>query len=487
MSQEQDNEGMEDVSLETRAVSPSTSNANGVTETPDATVTMSGQGSSQDSQPKQVQEEDTPDAHQGGEPSRPAEPTYDEVALNTTEIRDHAGEPSSRATADSQPPPPLPEKDSQFDHVQSPPPQRSSTSTPHRPHPSISVTAGDSGSLYRAGGSANTSSASFSGVPHLSLALIKPGLELIAQSKEAKKNTALLQASQRALELCQKEGGSAQPKDILEPLKLASETHVDRLVTPALDLIAKLVAHGFFRDESEFPTNGPSVADIVTHIITSSYSQSTSPQVAVQVVKSLLAIVMSNTLNVHQSSLLKAVRTVYNVYLLSSDPTTQLVAQGSLTQMIHHIFGRVKRNRNLTRPHSLHTRSASSVSTPIPNGTSFESGHDTNERSRQESPRDPADQPNEHNTKANMTLESFSAPNPNDSIPLDVSANPAGSTNQADGLLQVSEELNPDLQAHESAEQLGKELSREQLHVKDAFLVFRALCKLTMTPLLSER
>jgi hypothetical protein len=53
------------------------------------------------------------------------------------------------------------------------------------------------------------------------------------------------------------------------------------------------------------------------------------------------------------------------------------------------------------------------------------------------------------------------------------------------GLPHTSDELNPDLQAHENA--LARDLTTEQLHVKDAFLVLRALCKLTMKPLLSER
>ena len=46
---------------------------------------------------------------------------------------------------------------------------------------------------------------------------------------------------------------------------------------------------------------------------------------------------------VHQSSLLKAIRAVYNVFLLSNDASNQVVAQGGLTQMVHHVFGRVFR------------------------------------------------------------------------------------------------------------------------------------------------
>lgn len=58
-----------------------------------------------------------------------------------------------------------------------------------------------------------------------------------------------------------------------------------------------------------------------------------------------MAIVLSTDkgMLVHQSSLLKAIRTVYNVFLLSTDASNQVVAQGGLTQMVHHIFGRVVR------------------------------------------------------------------------------------------------------------------------------------------------
>jgi brefeldin A-inhibited guanine nucleotide-exchange protein len=286
-----------------------------------------------------------------------AEPEQVQQEISTSSVSDD--QPPTSAALSS--PPPVPDKETSGHTVNSsvntlnhPEPQG------HRPHPSISVTPGVN-SIYRAGTPATASRTSFSSVPHLSLALIKPGLELIAQSKEAKRSPALLQASQRALDLCQREGSSAVPRDILEPLKLACELQVDRLVSPALDLIAKLVSHGFFSDESDASRDGPSLADIITHIITTAYTEASSPAVSVQVVKSLLAIVLSTTLSVHQSSLLKAVRTVYNVYLLSTDPSTQLVAQGSLTQMIHHIFGRVKKSDKsaLMTPSTAHRRSGS--------------------------------------------------------------------------------------------------------------------------------
>lgn len=197
--------------------------------------------------------------------------------------------------------------------------------------------------------SISLSRSSMQGGPQLSAALIIPGLETIAESKEAKKNPALQQAAQKALDLCKGNEAYTQPRAILEPLRLGCETHSEKLIIPALDLLAKLVSHSFFYEEHP-PEGQPPLADLIAHIITMSYTENSSPAVGLQIVKALLSLVLSPTLLIHQSSLLKAVRTVYNVYLLSNDTTNQMIAQGGLTQMVHHIFARIDREAARTRP-----------------------------------------------------------------------------------------------------------------------------------------
>lgn len=83
------------------------------------------------------------------------------------------------------------------------------------------------------------------------------------------------------------------------------------------------------------------LVDLVVNTVTSCHTESTPETVSLQIVKALLALVLSPTILVHQSSLLKAVRTV-NVFLLSVDPINQTVAQGGLTQMVNHVFARCK-------------------------------------------------------------------------------------------------------------------------------------------------
>ena len=193
--------------------------------------------------------------------------------------------------------------------------------------------------------------------PQLSSVLITPPLKVLVDSKEAKKSASFSAAAQRALELCSQEGPSnsayLHPREIFEPLRLAisnpQTTSVPILIT-SLDLLSKLVSHSFFSEPDGPPKGLSPLPDLITHTITLAYSETSPPQVALQVVKALMAIVLSTDkgMLVHQSSLLKAVRTVYNVFLLSNDAPNQIVAQGGLTQMVHHVFQRVVRpNPNL--------------------------------------------------------------------------------------------------------------------------------------------
>lgn len=312
--------------------------------------------------------------------------------------------------------------------------------------------------------------------PQLSTILFTPPLQVLVSSKEAKKSASFLAASQRALELCQGMPSAAylHPREIFEPLRLAisnpQTTSVPILVT-SLDLLSKLISHSFFSEPHGPPPGMSPLPDLITHTITLGYTEHSPPQVSLQVVKALMAVVLSTDpgMLVHQSSLLKAVRTVYNVFLLSNDTNNQVVAQGGLTQMVHHVFSRVVRpaHRASTSKHgSINGGSRSGMSQPPTPG-----------------PEDPK-----------LTLESFGAPNPNDSIP----AAPAhlGSDAKAGDAEPSAPSVEvPNGDALDTADHMqegdmidseGRPIPTDELFVKDAFLVFRALCKLSMKSLVTD-
>ena len=197
----------------------------------------------------------------------------------------------------------------------------------------------------------------------VSSVLITSALETIATSREARKSTPLRESTQRALELVRADLARDQSRDIFEPLRLACETRSEKLMIASLDCITKLISHSFFVDDSSShfaslpsppPSPGPgrrdshssipepSIVDLVVHTITSCHTETSPDAVSLQVVRALLSLVLSPTILVHQSGLLKAVRTVYNIFLMSNDPVNQTVAQGGLTQMVNHVFARCK-------------------------------------------------------------------------------------------------------------------------------------------------
>jgi len=220
----------------------------------------------------------------------------------------------------------------------------------------------------------------------VSIVLISSALETILASKEAKRSTPLRESAQKALEMIQTGEGGDRPRDIFEPLRLACETRSEKLMIASLDCISKLISYSFFAEpssvqelsspppspslqgrhsvssasQSSLPQ--PSLVDLVVHTVTTCHSETTPETVSLQVVKALLSLVLSPTIYVHHSSLLKAVRTVYNVFLLSTDAVNQMVAQGGLTQMVHHIFTRC-RSPDGTTPRSC---ASSDALAPVP-------------------------------------------------------------------------------------------------------------------------
>lgn len=58
--------------------------------------------------------------------------------------------------------------------------------------------------------------------------------------------------------------------------------------------------------------------------------------------KALLTVVTSQACEVHEGSILLAVRTCYNIYLASRNLINQTTARATLTQMLNVIFARME-------------------------------------------------------------------------------------------------------------------------------------------------
>jgi brefeldin A-inhibited guanine nucleotide-exchange protein len=230
----------------------------------------------------------------------------------------------------------------------------------------------------------------------VSVVLISTALDTIAASKEAKRSTQLRDSTQTALQMIRSNQAGDRPREIFEPLRLACETRNEKLMIASLDCISKLISYSFFAESDSHPSvvfhspppsprlpgrsSGaasqsaiaqPSLVDLVAHTITSCHTETTPETVSLQIVKALLSLVLSPTILVHHSSLLKAVRTVYNVFLLSTDPVNQMVAQGGLTQIVHHVFNRCRIGRGPRSDEPTLPASGSQENAPLSSQGSF--------------------------------------------------------------------------------------------------------------------
>jgi brefeldin A-inhibited guanine nucleotide-exchange protein len=224
------------------------------------------------------------------------------------------------------------------------------------PPPSESVAPASRRSSVASTASTVHSRSSLSSLNKGSAVFVITALETISASKEAKGSKpapkALREAAQAALEMVRAAssapspgapGAELDPRVVFEPLRLACGTRSTTLLITSLDCLAKLVSYSFFAEDAPGGEGVEALADVVTSTVCDTFHDALDERAQLQIVKALLSIVLSTSVHVHQSSLLKAVRTTYNIFLLSKSAPTQAVAQGALTQMVHHVFGRVPR------------------------------------------------------------------------------------------------------------------------------------------------
>ncbi|EGV59934.1 Sec7-domain-containing protein [Yamadazyma tenuis ATCC 10573] len=255
--------------------------------------------------------------------------------------------------------------------------------------------------------------------------IFKRPFESILESKEAKKNEALRQAVQKGLDSIN-DSNSRDPHLVFGALKTVCESSHPHLKSIAIDLFAKLFDYSQFEDEDDKIklTN-----DSVEVIASCFDGEGTDLEVELQVVRALLQSIVS--MPCHGASLLKAVRQIYNVFIFSLNPRNQSVAQGILTQVIGTVFQRVV-DAGLTKKGA--SDSVLNIKTPA-NFSNEDVGTVSEDASEQR-----------------LTLENLERLT-NENIDLDTATN-----------------------GH----------SHEDVVVKDAFLIFRAMCRLSVKDVETE-
>ena len=331
-------------------------------------------------------------------------------------------------------------------------------------------------------------------VPRTSMVFVISALETIAASKDARKRKPLADATQRALTAIKNHGDPYQidPEILFAPLQLATDAQTIQIVTAALDCIGKLISYSYFSIPTDPQADGqqptPLIERAIDTICDCFQGEATPAEVQMQIIKSLLAAILNDKIVVHGAGLLKSVRQIYNIFLLSKTSANQQIAQGTLTQMVGTVFERVK-----TRLASRAARAQSSK-TSLANGQGSENDQEESELDTQtpegvETPVDAPDAPDEEEDvdTTRMTLQTFETRKSfddariGDNAPTMVTRLKKSRTPSRN----ISGQDIPSITVHGSAD-TTEEDEEDEIYIKDAFLVFRAMCKLSTKSLSVE-
>uniref|UniRef100_A0A671YMQ5 ARF guanine nucleotide exchange factor 1 n=1 Tax=Sparus aurata TaxID=8175 RepID=A0A671YMQ5_SPAAU len=305
-------------------------------------------------------------------------------------------------------------------------------------------------------------------------------LEKILADKEVKKahHSQLRKACEVALgELYSKSGSSTLPPiksktNFIEadkyflPFELACQSKCPRIVITSLDCLQKLIAYGHLTGSAPDSTApGKKLIDRIIETICACFQgPQTDEGVQLQIIKALLTAVTSQHIEIHEGTVLQAVRTCYNIYLASKNLINQTTAKATLTQMLNVIFARMENQaaQEANGPVTPPTPSLTIPSTPSTPSTPATPAQESSSRTvsgEQEEQREQEEQGEQGPV--------YESPDPE---------------NGSDFCVAENEQTEAD---QESGAAPGQPPGAKFSHIlqKDAFLVFRSLCKLSMKPL----
>ncbi|VDN58317.1 unnamed protein product [Dracunculus medinensis] len=132
------------------------------------------------------------------------------------------------------------------------------------------------------------------------------------------------------------------------PFDLACRSKNAKIVIIALDCLQKLIAYGHLTGSGVDIANPERLLiDRIVEAICSPFSgPNTDEGVQLQILKAILAAILAPTCEVHEGTLLLAVRTCFNIYLASRSPINQSTAKASLTQVINTVFGNLLKSES---------------------------------------------------------------------------------------------------------------------------------------------
>ncbi|XP_011550396.3 brefeldin A-inhibited guanine nucleotide-exchange protein 1 [Plutella xylostella] len=282
------------------------------------------------------------------------------------------------------------------------------------------------------------------------------------------------------------------------PFELACQSKAARIVVTALDCLQKLIAYGHLT--GNIPDSTTPRKLLIDRIVETICSCFTGPQtdegVQLQIIKALLTVITSQHVEVHEGTVLLAVRTCYNIYLASKNLINQTTARATLTQMLNVIFTKME-NQALETDVTPIPNNAAELPHKVPNGniptgeTNLTMSNHITEDNKEQS----VEQINEvleaqliAKQIVDSVIDHAISIAEKKNIEETITNEPDNHENSPESNGTISEasiQRIPSQESVDAASENDNSVTAKFTHIlqKDAFLVFRALCKLSMKPL----
>uniref|UniRef100_A0A3Q3NCX6 ADP-ribosylation factor guanine nucleotide-exchange factor 1 (brefeldin A-inhibited) n=1 Tax=Mastacembelus armatus TaxID=205130 RepID=A0A3Q3NCX6_9TELE len=236
------------------------------------------------------------------------------------------------------------------------------------------------------------------------------------------------------------------------PFELACQSKCPRIVITSLDCLQKLIAYGHLTGSAPDSTApGKKLIDRIIETICACFQgPQTDEGVQLQIIKALLTAVTSQHIEIHEGTVLQAVRTCYNIYLASKNLINQTTAKATLTQMLNVIFARMENQASRMNYSHCHTAVSCTMYCSDAAAQQHPEAGQANEAD---------EETRNYEEKAQEIVQSI--------------------------LQEVVNTVSGGETCSESGAAQGQPPGAKFSHIlqKDAFLVFRSLCKLSMKPL----
>eukprot|EP00850_Spirogloea_muscicola_P004831 SM000021S06464 [mRNA] locus=s21:481229:489789:+ [translate_table: standard] len=254
---------------------------------------------------------------------------------------------------------------------------------------------------------------------------------------------------------------------VVLPLRLAIQTKQSKLIETALDCLHKLIAYGHLEGSAgeEGGKNGVLMTALF-QLICQSADHTATDNVVLQVIKVILTAVASSTFTVHGESLVLAIRTCYSIVLSSRSTVNISTAKGTLMQMIGIVYRRMEAENKVGQPHT--GTAVLESATPAPPTAAADEELRSNGDAEVGGP--PPLWTEEHSPGSLEAGNSLTTTSDLETL--------AGDADFRGLEAALEKAINPD--GHTPLSKEGVDLASLTLAQRDALVVFRTLCKMSM-------